>query len=77
MAKLNENKRIQKRRTADEMRNALHALVAGTAQRSIPPQVDDSDIILTDAIEELLEARQLIEDMRGFTAQWQTKLARK
>jgi len=77
MAKVNPNKRIQKRRTEQEMRNALADFLYGKAQRSIPPQDDDADVILTDCIEELLEARQMLEDVRAFVQAQSAKLSRK
>lgn len=59
------------------MRMALMHFCDGCPERSIPPQIDDSDIILNDAIEELLEKRQVLEDIRGFVQAWGPKLARR
>jgi hypothetical protein len=70
MAKINENKKIQKRRTADEMNAALTAFCTGTQQVSIPPQMDDSDVVLADCIAELLESRQKLEEIRGWMKTW-------
>lgn len=78
MAKVNPNKRIQKRRTEQEMRKALGDWQAGSAQHlHIPPEIDDTDIVLQDCIEELLESRQLLEEMRGFVSQWYARFTRK
>jgi ornithine carbamoyltransferase len=77
MAKVNPQKHIQKRRTEQEMRNALSFFAGQRAERSTPSDIDDADIILTDCIEELLEARQQMEDVRAFVQSWQAKLSRK
>lgn len=77
MARVNTQKRIQKRRTEAEMRKAVQAFIDGKAQRSIPPQDDDTDIILIDAIEEVLESRQLIEEIKAFVQSWAAKFQRK
>ncbi len=77
MGKTNPNKVIQKRRTEVEMRAALEAFCTGKPQRNAPPDIDDTDIILGDCIEELLESRQMIEDVRGFVATWSAKFARR
>lgn len=77
MTKINPNKRIQKRRTEAEMRKALKAFCDGKPQRCIPPQDDDSDIILQDCIEELLEKRQLLEEIKEFVQAWNAKFQRK
>lgn len=77
MAKIIQGKTIQRKRTADEMHGALAAWCNGTAQMSIPPQVDDSDIVLSDAIAELLEARQKLEELRGWMKTWLATDSRK
>lgn len=77
MAKLRPERVIQKRRTEREMRDALAAFCQGKPQRSLPPQDDDTDIILGDCIEELLEARALLEEMRGFVQSWSAKMTRR
>jgi hypothetical protein len=77
MGKINPNRKIQRYHTEDEMRSALERLSSGRGVKSIPPQVEDDDIVLTDCIEELLEGRRLFEEMRGFTQVWSTKLTRK
>lgn len=75
--KINPSKTIQKFRTEDELRHAVYALCDGKAQRTIPPQVDDSDIVLLDAIAELLELRQQVEDVRGWMHAWLAKATRR
>lgn len=77
MAKVNTQKRIQKRRTEQELRSALTSLVEGKAERSTPAQDYDADVVLTDCIEELLEHRQLIEEIKATVFQWQVKFQRK
>lgn len=78
MAKVNPNKPIQKRRTEQEMRNALTDWRTGNAQHfHVPSEMDDTDIILQDCIEELLEARQMLEEMRGFVSVWYARFTRK
>ena len=77
MARINPNKPIQRYHTEEEMRGALGRLVAKQAITSIPPQVEDDDVVITDCIEEVLEMRRLFEEMRGFTQVWSTKLTRK
>lgn len=72
--KINEQKRIQKRRTEQEMRSALADFCYGKATRSIPPQIDDTDIILQDCIEELLELRALREEVAAFAQSLKTKI---
>lgn len=76
--KINPNKKIQKHRTEQEMRVALSDWSVGSAQHlHVPSEIDDTDIILNDCIEELLECRQMVEEMRGFVSQWNAKFSRK
>ena len=77
MAKIDARKAIQKRRTADEMRKALALCFVKEPTISDHPDTDDSDVILRDCIEELLEARAIIEDMRGFVTQWHARFTRR
>lgn len=77
MAKINEQKRIQRPRTESEMLAALSAFKLGKQQYSNPPQVDDDDIVLRDCIEELIEARKTIEEMRGFVSVWYARFNRR
>lgn len=75
-AKLDPNTTIQRRRSADEMRAALQAFCNGTPERCIPPQLEDSDIVLNDCIEELLALRALVEDRRGSDHVWNEQVAK-
>lgn len=68
------SKLIQKRRTEQEMRTALQNCCDRIPEMSTPPQIDDSDVILNDVIEELLEKRQILEDIKGFAQTWAAKL---
>jgi hypothetical protein len=77
MAKVKPEKRIQKYRTEDEMRRALSDFCKKKGVMSLPPQDDDSDIVLMDVIEELLEKRSLIEDIKGFVTTWAPKLTQR
>jgi hypothetical protein len=77
MAKIKENKRIQKLRDEVTMRRALQDLIDGKAQRCIPPQDDDSDIIILDVIEELLEKRGIVERIRNFVVTMNAEMARR
>lgn len=87
MAKATEPKasaqRVSKTRSADEMRESIAALsndqVARqlTARHAIPPHYDTPVDILTDAIDELLELRQLRADVQAFAQTVQPKLARR
>jgi hypothetical protein len=73
MAKIDPRQVIQRRRTEDEMRQALHDFICGNAGGSTPPQDDDTDIILNDCIEELLEARKLLAEIRQVSQIWLAK----
>ena len=77
MAKISEHKTIQRKRTESDMRQALTDFCTGKQQISIPPQVDDSDIVLSDAIAEVLELRAKVEELRGWMATWLAKDSRK
>jgi hypothetical protein len=59
------------------MRDALHDLRIAKPVVSVPAQVDDSDVILKDCIEELLELRNLREQVRGFIQSVNMQLSRK
>jgi len=76
MAKVDPRKLIQKRRTADELRQALSALIT-SAPRTLPQDSDDPMIVLNDGIEELLELRAATEEMRGFVQTWQARFSRR
>lgn len=75
MPKIDPNKKIQKQRTEQEMKKALEKLSSSGNARII--DVDDPDIILNDVIEELLEKRQIIEDIKNTAQSWLPKLARR
>ena len=77
MAKISEGKPIQRKRTADEMHQALSDFCNGKQHMCIPPQVNDSDIVLSDAIAEVLELRAKVEELRGWMATWLAKDSRK
>lgn len=77
MAKVNTQKDIQKHRSKDQLDRALALFNAGKPERSIPPQVDDSDVVLSDAIAELMEARQAIADLQMWMQQWLAKSSRR
>lgn len=77
MAKVVETRKIQRRRTEVAMRRALQDFIDGKRQMSIPPQDDDTDIILRDCIEELLELRQIVEDVKSFASSITVKTARR
>lgn len=77
MAKVVETRKIQRRRTEVAMRRALQDFINGKAQISIPPQDDDTEIILRDCIEELLELRQIVEDVKSFASSITVKTARR
>ena len=64
-------------RTADEMRDALQALISGDEKPSIPPNYDAPADILRDAIDELLANRQTIEDVRAFVQTQSAKMSRR
>jgi len=75
VTKINPNKLIQKRRTEQEMRTALYDLRIGCPK--LEPGIDDTDTVLSDVIEELLEARAIIEDIRGFVQTTYAKMNRR
>jgi hypothetical protein len=65
MTTIDPNKKIQKIRTEDEIRKALLNLLERKHTLSVPPQVEDADMVLSDVIEELLEARETIEQYKA------------
>lgn len=73
MPKVNPSKTIQKYRSKAELEHALNLFNVGTPERSMPPQVDDSDIVLADAIAELMEARQALAALQMWMQQWLAK----
>lgn len=72
MAKIDNRKVIQRRRTAEELRKALLSVAP-----LVPTDSDEPACILRDGIEELLEARGLLEEMRNFVTQWHARFRRR
>ena len=70
MTKINPNKRIQRQRTETELRKALE---------SVPESidVDDTHAVIKDCIEELMDARLLLESVRSFVQVVGPKLQRR
>ena len=54
------NKKIQKVRTEEEIHKALSNFCHGRHTMTVPPQIDDDDIVLYDAFRELKEARKTL-----------------
>lgn len=65
MTTIDPDKKIQRIRTEQEMRVALLNLLERKHTLSVPPQVEDADMVLSDVIEELLEARKTIEQYKA------------
>jgi hypothetical protein len=74
MPSINVNKAIQRSRTEEEMRKALHNFCEGKQTMCVPAQIDDDDIILMDAITELIEKRGMIQEIKSFVQIWNTRL---
>lgn len=70
MTKINPNKRIQRQRTEVDLRKALEVV-----PESI--DVDDPHAVLKDCVEELLDARLLLESVRSFVSVVGPRLQRK
>lgn len=70
MTKINPNKRIQRHRTETELRKALEVVPESS-------DVDDALAILKDCIEELMDARLLLESVRSFVQVVGPKLQRR
>jgi predicted CopG family antitoxin len=51
-------KKILKHRTEEDMRKALSDLIHQKYTLHVPPDSEDADMVLSDVIEELLEARE-------------------
>ena len=66
MSKLKPNQLIQKLRTEDEMRQAVTAIRQGRTHVTTPTQDDDTDIVVQDMLEELLQKRATVERFRNF-----------
>ena len=61
MSTIDSNKRMQKWRTEQEIRMALNDFISQKYALHIPPQVEDADMVLSDVIEELLQARKVLD----------------
>lgn len=70
MTKINPNKRIQRQRTETELRKALEVVPTSI-------DVDDAHAVLKDCIEELMDARLLLESVRSFVQVVGPKLQRR
>lgn len=70
MTTIDPNKKIQKLRTEEEMRKALLQLLERKHMLSVPPQVEDADMVLSDVIEELLEARKKLAILEPLRDAW-------
>jgi hypothetical protein len=64
-------------RSEDEMRQALTALLGGLYGASIPPHYDTPEVVLSDAIDEVIELRQIREKVRAFAQSLSTELTRR
>lgn len=73
MSKIDPRQVIQKRRTSEEMHQALDDFIHGKQQVSMPPQDDDTNIVLWDCVEELLWSRALLMEMSNFIQLWLAK----
>ena len=70
MTKINPNKRIQRQRTEPELRKALEVVPESA-------DVDDPQAVLKDCIEELMDARLMLESVRSFVQVVGPKLQRR
>ena len=77
MTTIDPNKKIQRIRTEEEMRKALAAYTLDNVHMSIPPQSYDDDIVLSDVIEELLEARKELALLEPLRDSWISELERR
>lgn len=77
MTTIDPNKTIQKYRREEEMRKALLQLLERKHTLSVPPQVEDADIVLSDVIEELLEARKKLALLEPLRDSWISELERR
>lgn len=74
MTTIDPNKKIQRIRTEEEMRKALAAYTLDNVNMSIPPQSYDDDMVLSDVIEELLEARKKLSLLEPLRNAWISEL---
>lgn len=70
MVKAASPKPVHKRRSEEEARKALLTLARGN-------QDDENAVIVQDCIDELLELRGRVEEIRIFVQEWQAKLFRR
>lgn len=64
------NKKILKHRTEEAMRLALHQFINQEHELHIPPDSEDADMVLSDVIEELLEARKKLAILEPLRNAW-------
>src|SRR2546429_4675317 len=74
MARITELKRIQKHRTEEEMNKALNQFIDQKHMLHIPPDDEDADVVLSDAINELVDARKKIEELEHLMSSYYTLL---
>lgn len=77
MTAIDPNKTIQKYRTEEEIRKALSNLTHRKHTMTVPPQVEDADMVLSDVIEELLEARNKLALLEPLRNAWISELERR
>lgn len=66
MTRIDPNKLIQKRRTKEELLTALQQFIHRKQMLCVPPEVSDPDIVLMDAIRELVDLRARFEGMAKY-----------
>jgi hypothetical protein len=71
MTTIDPNKHIQRQRTKDEIRQALSDMCHRKPTMHVPPQVEDTDVILYDAFKELLELRTQVQKVQELEAKSQ------
>jgi hypothetical protein len=69
MTTIDPNKHIQRQRTKDEIRQALSDMCHRKPTMHVPPQVEDTDVILYDAFKELLDLREQVQQSPMLTLQ--------
>lgn len=77
MPKNEVNRSIARVHTEDEMRQALQHFRDGKQTMSVPQDIFDDDVVLSDAITELISKRSIIEDVRNFMMTMQQKLSKR
>lgn len=66
MIRIDPNKLIQKRRTKEELLTALQQFIHRKQMLCAPPEVSDPDVVLMDAIRELVDLRARFEGMAKY-----------